>query len=130
MVVNDTLAQGLSHINNAEAVSKQEIVVNPSSKLFKEVLAILKEHMFVGSFEEIQVSGGRALKIPLLGNINKCGVIKPRFSYEYVESEKIEQKYLPAKGFGVVIVSTSQGLMTLNDARAKKIGGRLIAYCY
>jgi small subunit ribosomal protein S8 len=130
MVLNDSLAQALSHLNNAEGVAKQEIVVNPTSKLLSNVLAILKDHMFVGNYEEIAVSGGKAMKINLLGNINKCGVIKPRFSYEYIESEKIEQKYLPAKGFGVVIVSTSQGLMTLNDAREKKIGGRLVAFCY
>lgn len=117
-------------MNNAEGVAKQEVVLNPSSKLLSGVLAILKEHMFVGEYEEVAVSGGKAMKVHLLGNINKCGVIKPRFSYEYVESEKVEQKYLPAKGFGVVIVSTSQGLMTLNDARSKKIGGRLVAYCY
>lgn len=130
MVLNDSLAQSLSHINNAEGVAKQEVVVNPSSKLLKNVLEILKEHMYVGNYEEVAVSGGKAMKIALLGNINKCGVIKPRFSYEYIDSEKVEQKHLPAKGFGVVIVSTSQGLMTLNDARAKKIGGRLVAYCY
>ena len=44
--------------------------------------------------------------------------------------EKFEKRYLPAKGFGLIIVSTSKGLMTHVDAEEKNIGGKMIAYCY
>jgi len=130
MTLNDSLAQTLSHINNSEAVSKQIVELKPVSKMLKNVLDILKDKMYVGSYEIVAIPGGEKLVLNLLGNINKCGVIKPRFSYKFEDSEKIEKKYLPAKGFGLVIVSTPQGLMTLEEAKGKQIGGRLIAYCY
>ena len=130
MTINDSLAQALSHINNSEAVSKQVVEIKPVSKMLKNVLDIMKDKMYVGSYEIVPVSGGDKLVLNLLGNVNKCGVIKPRFAFKYEDSEKVEQKYLPAKGFGIVIVSTSQGLMTLEESKANKIGGKLVAYCY
>lgn len=127
MSLNDSLAAALSKINNAEGKKELEL---PSSKMLKHVLTILAEGRYVGSHEEVQTAKGSKILLQLLGSINKCGVIKPRFSFEYAESEDVEKKYLPAKGFGVIIVSTSQGLMTIAQSREKKIGGRLIAYCY
>jgi len=130
MVLNDSLAEALSNINNAEKVSKPVINVSHVSKLLKNVLEILKDKRYVGSYDVVPSNGGEKITLNLLGSINKCGVIKPRFSFELNEIEKIEKKYLPAKNFGVVIVSTSMGLMTISEARENKIGGKLIAYCY
>lgn len=130
MALNDSLAQALSAINNAEKVAKQNLELTSVSKLLKNVLDIMKDHMYVGSYEQIEINGGEKLKLHLIGNINQCGVIKPRSAFKYEDSTKIEKKYLPSRGFGIVIVSTPQGLMTLEEAQEKKIGGRLIAYCY
>jgi len=47
-----------------------------------------------------------------------------------MEYEKWEKRFLPAFDFGLLIVSTSQGVMTHKEAREKGIGGRLIAYVY
>ena len=60
----------------------------------------------------------------------KCGAIKPNFSVKKDGFEKFEKRYLPAKDFGVLIVSTSQGIMTHVEAKEKKLGGKLIAYVY
>jgi small subunit ribosomal protein S8 len=125
-MIHDSLAQALSHVNNAQKVSKSEIVVTPSSKVLKEVLSILKDALYIGDFEDVH----NGLKINLLGTVNKCGVIKPRFAFSLIDCEKVEKQYLPAKGFGLVIVSTSKGMMTLDQAKEQKIGGRLVAYCY
>ena len=46
------------------------------------------------------------------------------------EYEKFEKRYLPAKGFGIIIVSTPKGLMIHKEAISKVTGGKLIAYCY
>ena len=66
----------------------------------------------------------------LLRNINDCGVVKPRFSFKVKDLEKFEKRYLPAKGMGILIVSTSKGYLTHEEAKKQNIGGRLIAYCY
>ena len=70
------------------------------------------------------------IKVNLNGNINKCGVIKPRFAVKRKDFEKFEKRYLPAKDFGIIIISTPDGLMTHIQAKEKNLGGRLIAYVY
>ncbi|HLC19547.1 MAG TPA: 30S ribosomal protein S8 [Candidatus Nanoarchaeia archaeon] len=125
-MMNDTLSAALSKIMNAEQVGKRECTITPTSKVLVTLLEIMNKHSFIGSFEPIQ--GG--LRVHLLGNINNCGSIKPRFSIQVAEFEKWERRYLPARGFGIIILSTSQGMMTYDEALTKKIGGRLIAYCY
>ncbi len=130
MTMNDTLAAVLSHINNAEQRKKSEVIVNYSSKLIKNVLDLLQKENYIAGFEEIEDSKGNLLRIYLNGNINKVGAIKPRYAVKVDEFEKFEKRYLPARGFGILIVSTVQGLMTHEEAKQKKIGGRLIAYCY
>jgi small subunit ribosomal protein S8 len=69
-------------------------------------------------------------RVKLLGRINRCGVIKPRFATKAIELEKWEKRYLPARNFGVLILSTSKGVMAHSDARAQSIGGQLLAYVY
>ena len=94
------------------------------------VLDILKAKGYVGELEMLSEGRGGYGKIHLIGNVNKCGVIKPRFSVKSDDYIKFEKRYLPAKGVGILIVSTSQGIMPHEEAVKKGIGGRLIAYCY
>lgn len=129
-MLNDPLAAALSKILNAEKRSKKEVLIKPISKTIKTILNIMNENKFIGSFEEIEDGKGNFIKINLLGNINKCGVIKPRFSTKKDQFEKWEKRYLPAKDFGMVIISTPFGVMTHYQAKEKNTGGKLLAYCY
>jgi small subunit ribosomal protein S8 len=126
----DPLANTLSKILNAEKRSRSECLVKPSSKMIKKVLDVMKDNGYIGSYVEINDNRGNVLKINLIGKINKCNAIKPRFSVKIDVFEKYEKRFLPAKGFGIIIMSTNKGLMTLDEAKEKKQGGRLIAYCY
>ncbi len=130
MSLNDPLANALSQIYNYERAGRKEVLTKSNNKLIKKVLTMLNEHGYIGSFEEIPDSKGNLLRINLLGNINKVGVVKPRFSVKKEDYQKWEQRYLPARDFGILIVSTSQGLMTHYEAKEKGLGGKLIAYCY
>jgi len=130
MTLNDPLANTLSNIWNAEKIGKTECLTSPSSKIIKTVLDIFKTHGYIGDFEEIVNNRGDVIKINLLGRINKCGVIKPRYPVKYKNLEKFEKRYLIGKDIGIIIVSTSNGLITHYEAKQKKICGRLIAYCY
>ncbi|MEM4267283.1 MAG: 30S ribosomal protein S8 [Candidatus Woesearchaeota archaeon] len=130
MTMNDSLAGALSQILISERLGRNEVLVKPASKMIKKVLDIMNEHLYIGKYTEIQDHKGNILKISLIGKINKCGVVKPRYSVAKNEFEKFERRYLPAKGFGILIVSTPKGMMTHNEAKENKTGGRLIAYCY
>jgi|SRR3989344_696897 len=129
-MLNDTLANALSVIMNSETKGKSTCTITPSSDVIKKTLKIMQENNYIGSFEEEKDSRGSCLKLNLLGAINKCGVIKPRFPVRKDESEAFEKRFLPAKEFGMLIMSTPKGIMTLAEAKKKGIGGKLVAYCY
>ncbi|MCK4859665.1 MAG: 30S ribosomal protein S8 [Candidatus Omnitrophica bacterium] len=129
-MLNDPLANALSNILNKENAKTKECIIKPSSKIIKEVLKIMKDNYYVGEFKEIEDSKGNMLSVQLLNKINKCGVIKPRFSVKKDGYEKFEKRFLPAKDFGILIVSTPLGIMTNDEAKKKFIGGKLLAYCY
>jgi len=124
----DTLGEGLTKIRNAEMVGKSVCVLK-GSKLLKSVLEVMQRHGYVG---KIKVTGSVPvqLEVELLGKINYCKAIKPRFSVKKDEFEKYEKRYLPASDIGILIVSTSQGVMSHNDAKKRGIGGRLLAFVY
>ncbi|MDD1720469.1 MAG: 30S ribosomal protein S8 [Euryarchaeota archaeon] len=130
MVLLDPLANVLSTIKNAESVGKGECDVTPVSKLIGSVLRVMQKGDYIGDFEYIEDGKAGIFKIELLGAINKCGAIKPRFSVQTTDIEKWEQRYLPARNFGYLILTTSEGIMTHVEARARGIGGKLLAYVY
>lgn len=128
--MNDTLSAALSKMVNAERTGKKSCMMKPISTIIKRTLIVLKEHRYIGSYDELADGKGGTIQVNLLGNINKCGSIKPRFSTTVGEYEKWEKRYLPAKGFGIIIVSTPKGIMTHEDAKKQGLGGTLLAYCY
>jgi len=130
MALNDPLAKVLSNILNAETKGKKICFSKPVSKVITQVLDILKSKKYIGSYKIIEDKKGEIIEINLIGKINKCGVIKPRYPVKKDGFEKFEKRYLPAKGFGVIIVSTHKGIMPIEETQEQKIGGRLIAYCY
>jgi len=130
MSLNDPLANALSKILNAEKVGKEECIITPSSKIILTVLNIMKKRGYVGNFNSLDNHRGGVIKIKLLGHINKCGVIKPRMSVTLKTIERYEKRFLPAKDFGILIISTPKGIMTHERAAEKKLGGKLIAYIY
>lgn len=130
MAMNDTLANALSKIMNSEKIGRKTVKIAPAARLVKEVLKEMNEHAYIGDFKEIEDGKGNVLELNLLGAINKCGAIKPRFPVSVKEYTKFEKRYLPAKDFGIMIVSTSKGIMTHIEAKSQNLGGKLIAYCY
>ncbi|MDP3918905.1 MAG: 30S ribosomal protein S8 [Nanoarchaeota archaeon] len=130
MAMNDTLAGALNTIMNAEKIGKKICIVKPVSKITKKVLDIMKDNHFIGEYTEIDNDQGGLLEVNLIGGLNKCGVIKPRFAVRIDEIDKFEKRFLPAMNFGIMIMTTSQGIMTQKEAREKNVGGKLIAFVY
>jgi small subunit ribosomal protein S8 len=133
MVTMDSLANTLSAIYNAEIRAKKEVVTWPASKLILNVLKVLQREGYIGEFEYIDDGRWGKIRVQLLGRINKIGVIKPRYPVKYedlVNPPHWLKKYLPSYNIGILIVSTSQGVMSHREAIERKIGGVLLAYCY
>ena len=128
-MLNDPLANALSNITNNEKVRKTECIV-PASKTIGNVLRTLQKYNFIGTFEFIDDGKSGTFKVELLGNINLCGVIKPRYAIKKDGYEEFERRYLPARGFGIIVVSTPNGVMSQHEANEANVGGRLLAYVY
>lgn len=127
--MTDNLANALNSIKVAELKGKQDAVV-PASKLIRETLGILQREGYIGEFEFRDNGRGGDFKVILKGKVNNCGAVTPRFAVKKDDWEKWEQRYLPARNIGIVIVSTSNGLTTNVQARAESRGGRLVAFVY
>jgi small subunit ribosomal protein S8 len=130
MVMLDVLSNALIQIKNAEMVGKKQVVIWPVNKLTYYTLRVLQKYGYVGEIEYIDDGRGGKYIVQLLGKINNIGPIKPRFPVKYREIVQWEQKYLPARQIGLLILSTSQGVMSHIEAKERKIGGVLLAYVY
>ena len=85
---------------------------------------------YIGEFEIIDDHRSNKIVIELTGRLNKCGVISPRFDVEYGEIEKWIVNLLPSRQFGHIILSTTYGIMTHEEARRKKTGGKILGFFY
>jgi len=126
----DPLADALSSIINREMIGRKEVLLKPASKIIANTLKIMQQSGYIGEFEYIDDGRAGKFKVQLLGRINKCGVIKPRYPVKYRDFEKWEKEFLPSRDFGILIVTTPQGIMSHIEAKKRKIGGRLVAYVY
>lgn len=129
-MLNDPLADALSLMKNAEIKGKGKCTICPSSKLIGGVLSLLKKREYIGNFERIDDGKAGIFQVELIGNINDCGVIKPRYPIKRDELEKWESRFLPARDFGLLIMTTTKGIISQDDARKEGIGGKLLAYIY
>ena len=126
----DTLASALNSIKMAELRGRDTVTVRPASKVLKQVLELLKRQGYVSDFDFIDDGKSGEFTIKLVGKINDCGVVKPRFSVKKTDWEKFEQRYLPARGVGLLVTTTSAGIMTHDEAKDKGMGGRMLCFVY
>jgi small subunit ribosomal protein S8 len=130
MTLMDPLANALTNMRNNEMQGNNRCFISPASKMIGQVLRTMQKEGYIGEFEYVDDGKAGQFTVELEGNINKCGVIKPRHAVKNDEFEKFEKRYLPSKNFGIIILSTSEGIMTHQEAKEKGIGGRLLVYVY
>ena len=126
---HDILSDVLVTIKNADLIGKTSAVV-PASKLIGNVLKLLTEKGYLNNYEFSDNGKGGEFIISLNGRINSCGAIKPRFSVKLKDMETHEARYLPAKDFGILILTTPYGVMNNDQAREASTGGKLLACVY
>jgi len=126
---HDPLADLFVIIKNTESIGKKTCTA-PASKLAHNVLKIMKERGYIGGFKYNEDGRGGTFMVSLIGKINDCNVIKPRFSIKDGEFIKWEKRYLPATDVGILILTTDKGVMDQHMARKKKTGGKLLGFVY
>ncbi len=132
MTMTDPIADMLTRIRNAYKARHNRVDV-PGSKLLKELARILLEENLISNFREIPDSRQNVLRIYLKYGPDETPVM--------IGSKKISKPgrrvYKRAadikrvrRGLGMAIISTSQGLVTDRVARAKHLGGEIIAHLW
>lgn len=125
--MTDPIADMLTRIRNAIRASRRQVVL-PHSKIKESIAQILKENGFIASYQ-VDTSGQFAHIV-----IELHGAEKPATITDLQRVSKPGRRVYAAKqdiplvlgGRGMVILSTSNGLMTGRDARQKGLGGELI----
>jgi len=120
----DILADALNEIMNAKKAKKTEILVNKNSKLLRNVLDIAKERSYLTYVVE-----GNKIRVDFK-NLNEIKAVKPRYTVSVKRINNYVRRFLPAKNFGLLIISTNKGLMSHEDAEEKNLGGCIIAYMF
>jgi small subunit ribosomal protein S8 len=130
MSLVDPLADALINLKNRDTAAKQEAFIRPATRIMGEILRVMKEAGYINTFEFVEDGRQGVYKVDLGGRLNNCRAIKPRYAVKKDEFEKYEKRYLPSRDIGVLIVSTSQGVLTHQKAKEQGVGGRLLAYIY
>lgn len=126
----DLLSNALNAIKVGESKGKTSCTVR-GSKLIKSVLQVLKEQNYIESFEEVKTpEKSMDFVIRLNGKVNNCGPVRPRFYVKSTEWDKYENRYLPSKDIGMLVISTSRGVVSHAQAKHLNVGGSLLAFVY
>jgi small subunit ribosomal protein S8 len=131
MNVSDPIADMLTRVRNASRARHTEVVV-PASRTKREIARILKEEGFIEDFSEGQSGVHKDItirlkyvgKVPVVSGLKR--ISKPGLRVYAAKTE------IPRVlgGLGIVIVSTSQGIMTGAQARKSQLGGEVLAYVW
>ena len=132
MVMTDPIADFLTRIRNANMVRHESLEV-PASKTKLEIANILKAEGFIKNFDYTSDDKQGVIRVFLKYGPNNERVITglKRISNPglrvYAKTGDIPKVL---NGLGIAIVSTSEGVITDKEARAKNIGGEVLAYIW
>lgn len=131
--MTDPIADYLTRIRNA-IKARHRIVEIPASNMKKEITKILFEKGYILNYKfvddglqgiiKIALKYNPTTKEPAIRNLKRISTPGLR---KYVRAANLPRVL---NGLGIAIISTSQGLLTDKEARAKNIGGELICYVY
>lgn len=128
MVSTDPIADMLTRIRNGIAVHKTELTL-PHSTVKESVARILKDNNYISGIE-VKKDGFRStmiVRLPERTTIQDISRVSKPGRRVYA---KVKDIPLVKRGRGIVIVSTSKGMMTGEDAKQHKLGGEIIAQVY
>jgi small subunit ribosomal protein S8 len=127
----DPIADMLSRIRNAIAVRKSEVSL-PYSKVKESVARLLKDSNFITNVAVEGEGIAKTLKLTLNDEDTNARITEIVRLSSPGRRQYVNVKEIPTvkRGRGIVIVSTSKGMMTGSQARQERVGGELICKVY
>ena len=131
MIMTDPIADMRTSIRNA-VQARHDVVEVPANKEKIEIAKILKEEGFITDYK-VEGEVKKTITITLKYGPNNEKVINGlrRISKPGLRAyAKVDSIPRVLNGLGIAIISTSHGLMTDKEAKAKHVGGEVIAYVW
>jgi small subunit ribosomal protein S8 len=131
-MLTDPIADYLTRVRNALRAGQDEVEI-PASRLKLEMSRILKEQGYITGFASEPARVGDVIKVQLKYTEARRPVITglERVSRpgrrRYVDRQEVPRVH---GGTGTAIISTSSGVMTGHEAKAKGVGGEVVAYVW
>ena len=128
MSLSDPIADMLTKIRNANMAKSEKVDIN-TSKLKLEITKILKNEGFIKTFKKINQDGKNCIRIflkysddqkPVIHGLHRVSTPGRRVYSGYKRMPRV------FNGYGIVVVSTSEGIITGKKAVEKKVGGEII----
>ena len=126
----NVVAIALKNIVNAERKGKRQVLLRPTSKVLIRFLRLMQRKGYIGEFEVIDDHRSGKIVVELLGRINKCGVISPRFDVPLGKVEQWTNNILPSRQFGFLVLTTTYGMMDHEEAKKRHTGGKILGFFY
>ncbi|CAL5229335.1 g12641 [Coccomyxa viridis] len=130
MVRISVLGDALKTMYNAEKRGKRQVLIRPSSRVVIKFLQVMMKKGYIGEFEYVDDHRAGKIVVELNGRLNKCGVISPRYDVKHGDIEAWVARLLPSRLFGIIVLTTSAGIMTHEEARHRKLGGKVLGFFY
>ena len=130
MVKVSVLRDCLNNIVNAEKRGKRQVMAKPNSKVIVKFLQVMQKNGYLGDIEVVDDHRAGKVVIDLIGRINKCGVISPRFDVSLGDIEQLASDILPSRQFGHLVLTTPYGIMDHDEAKRKKTGGKIVGFFF
>lgn len=131
-MLTDPISDFLTRVRNALAADQPEVEI-PASRLKKELSRILDEQGYISSFDVEPTAVGEVIRIqlkytddrqPVISGIRRVSRPGRRRYVGHGDVPRVQG------GMGTAIVSTSSGVMTGHEAKAKGVGGEIVAYVW
>jgi len=124
------LNQCLRSIITAEKKGRRQVLIRPSSKVIIKFLQVMQQKGYIGEFEVVDNHRSGKIVVELNGRLNRCGVISPRFDVGKDDISKWVAKLLPSRQFGFIVLTTSYGIMSHDEAFKRNTGGKILGFFY
>lgn len=127
---SDPIADMLTRIRNANA-RNHKFVYLPASKMKEQIASILKKAGYIANYKvRFVVKKELVLQLKYVEGRKVINGLKKITKPGLRVYSKYEELPYVLSGYGIAIISTSQGIMTDQQARSKKVGGEVIAYVW
>lgn len=129
---SDNIADMLTKIRNALKAQHESVMV-PLSKLKLEIIKIMKNEGFIRNFKVLDGKSFKNIRIflkydeyeePVISKLKRMSKPSLRIYKKHDEIPRI------LNGLGIVIISTSKGILTGKKAKEEKVGGEVLCYLY